>query len=116
MRSQHRILVHVIRVCPASPRVIGWKSERIKVLMGTDYGKEGVVILVGRSEEFRLDYLAGYGDWVVWLKMKISAYGSCNAVWDVVPCICGPSSIVDSALIRGIFGVGAMRDGSRGGF
>lgn len=64
--SEHVIPVDVICVCPTSPRMIGWKPQRIKVLSDGDCRREAIVSgepggrLKGlRAFETRLDDLAG---------------------------------------------------------
>ena len=64
--SEHVVLVDVICVCPTSPRMVGWKPQRIKVLRDGDCGMEAIVRgeLGGRLKglrafETRFDDLAG---------------------------------------------------------
>lgn len=64
--SEYVVPVDIIRVCPASPRMVGWKPQRVKVLSDCDCRTEAVVcgkpggrLKRFRAFETRLDDLAG---------------------------------------------------------
>jgi hypothetical protein len=69
MSSQNSVVVDIVRVCLAPPRVICWKAQGVEVLVCGDDGEEGVVVSIGRGREFRFNDRTRYGDGVVFLNM-----------------------------------------------
>lgn len=77
VRSKHLVAVDVVCVCSTSPRVIGRKSQRVKVLSDGDHGREAIISGEPRRRlkrlcalESRFDDLTGQAKWMRWLDME----------------------------------------------
>ena len=95
MRAQERGLVDVVGVGAGAADVVGRETERVKVLDGANDGVELIVALVGGCWELGLDDLAGDGNGVVFLKVKLAAGESEDSLGDVVPFVGGVGLAID---------------------
>lgn len=75
--------------------MVGRETERVEVLDGADDRVELIVALVGGRGELGLDDLAGDGNGVVFLEMKLAAGESEDGLRDVVPFVGGVGLAID---------------------
>lgn len=95
MRTQERGLVDVVGVGAGAADVVRRETERVEVLDGADDRVELIVALVGGCGELGLDNLAGDGNGVVFLEMKLAAGESEDGLGDVVPFVGGVGLAID---------------------
>lgn len=82
---QQSLAVDVIRVGAATTRVVRGKAQRVKVLMGRDYGVEVVMIAVRRPGKLRFKNLSGNEHRVILSEVELATRRGEDVGGDIVP-------------------------------